>query len=298
MDAAVSIVMVSYHTGPVLFEAIDDSLAQPELHELIVVDNGNPEPVLAEIGRRAEADPRLILISGHGNIGFAAGCNRGARRATGTYLFLLNPDCRLPQDALRALLAESTRLSRPWLLGGRLLNSDGSEQRGARREMLTPRSALAEVCCLDRLMPNRFTRVNLNETPVPDRTVAVPVISGACMMLPVEDYWRVGGMDEGYFLHVEDIDFCLRFRAAGGTIAFVPQVSILHYKGTSRASPLMVEWHKTRGFIRYFRKNFGSCHRLSRAVANVGVLARFAFFAARVLACRIIEPQRRKPTKN
>ena len=290
MTGAVSVVMVSYHTGPVLFEAVESVLGQSELRELIVVDNGNPEPDLAEIRRWADADPRLVLVSGHGNVGFAAGCNRGARRATADYLFFLNPDCRLPPDGLSRLLAEGRRQPRPWLVGGRLINPDGTEQRGARRAMLTPQSALAEVCRLDRLMPGRFSRVNLNEAPLPSDTVSVPVISGACMLLPAEDYWRIGGMDEGYFLHVEDIDFCHRFRAAGGTIAFVPAVPILHHKGTSAAGRLAVEWHKTRGFMRHFRKNFASHNRLYLAVINAGVLVRFALLATRMLAGRVLKP--------
>jgi N-acetylglucosaminyl-diphospho-decaprenol L-rhamnosyltransferase len=301
MESGVSTIMVSYHTGAVLFEAIEGVLAQDALRELILVDNGNPDAMLREIHRRANLDPRLVVISGHGNIGFAAGCNLGARRASGNCLLFLNPDCRLPTDALPTLLAEAARRSQPWMLGCRLVNPDGSEQRGARREMLTPRTALAEVCRLDRLMPGRFTRVNLNDLPVPRHTISVPVISGACMILPTADYWRIGGMDEGYFLHVEDIDFCHRFRAAGGEIFFVPQVSVLHHKGTSGAGRLTVEWHKTRGFMRHFRKNFNGTPTAYRALVNAGILARFAVITAGIVTTafinRIREPQRHRGTE-
>ena len=301
MDSGVSTIIVSYHTGPVLFEAIESVLAQEALRELILVDNGNPDAVLQEVNRRATLDPRLVVITGHGNIGFAAACNLGARRAGGAHLLFLNPDCRVPPDMLQALLAEAAGLPRPWMLGCRLVNPDGSEQRGARREMLTPRSALAEVCRLDRLMPGRFTRINLNDLPVPQHTISVPVISGACMMLPVADYWEIGGMDEGYFLHVEDIDFCHRFRAAGGEIFFVPRVSVLHLKGTSRARPLAVEWHKTRGFMRHFRKNFHAIPPTYRTVINTGILMRFGMVATGIVATaiisRILEPQRRRGTE-
>jgi GT2 family glycosyltransferase len=63
-------------------------------------------------------------------------------------------------------------------------------------------------------------------------------------------------MDEAYFLHVEDIDFCLRLRRAGGKIYFVPDVRIVHQKGSSAADPILVEWHKAKGFSRYFRTHF------------------------------------------
>ncbi|MGB9154699.1 MAG: glycosyltransferase family 2 protein, partial [Alphaproteobacteria bacterium] len=63
--------------------------------------------------------------------------------------------------------------------------------------------------------------------------------------------------DEGYFLHVEDLDLCFRFRKAGGKIYFAPDVVAIHTGGTSEAASDFVERHKTRGFSRYFHRNFG-----------------------------------------
>jgi GT2 family glycosyltransferase len=76
------------------------------------------------------------------------------------------------------------------------------------------------------------------------------------MLMPVAAYHRLGGMDEGYFLHLEDVDFCLRFARAGGGVYFCPAPAVTHVKSSSAASPLRVEWHKTRGFFRYFHRHF------------------------------------------
>ncbi len=289
---SVSIVMVTYYTGPVLFEAIEAVLSQDGLRELILVDNGNPPEVVAQIERRATKDDRLIRLGEHGNIGFAAACNLGAKSARSEYLLLINPDCILAPGGLRNLLAEGIRRPRPWMLGGRLMNPDGTEQRGSRREILTPWIAFVEIFHLDRLAPNHpyFKRLNLHTSLVPRETTAVPVISGACMMLPQEDYWALGGMDEAYFLHVEDIDFCLRFRRGGGEIFFVPHVAVLHLRSTSVASLFFIEWHKTRGFIRYFRKNFSGIYPpLFLPLVNVGILGRFAWKAGLLLARRLFD---------
>ena len=62
-------------------------------------------------------EPRLTIVSGHGNVGFARGCNIGARRARGRYLLLLNPDCCLASGAIPALLAEAEALGNNWMLG-------------------------------------------------------------------------------------------------------------------------------------------------------------------------------------
>src|SRR5690606_29943057 len=63
-----------------------------------------------------------------------------------------------------------------------------------------------------------------------------------------------GGFDEGYFLHVEDVDLCWRVRRAGGQVLFHPKAEVIHLGHTSQASPVKVEFHKGLGLARYFRK--------------------------------------------
>src|SRR5690348_8835055 len=92
-SGTVSVLMVSYHTGPSLFVALDRIAGEPETGEIILVDNGNDDATRAALARRAAAEPRLRLISGQGNVGFARACNLAAARATRPILLLLNPDC-------------------------------------------------------------------------------------------------------------------------------------------------------------------------------------------------------------
>ena len=250
--------MVSYHTGPALEKSIGAVLKQAEPIELILVDNGNPETVVKQLQALSQSDPRVQIKTGHGNIGFASACNMGAEAANGNYILLLNPDTELPDNAINQLLQESEKLTRPWLLGAKILNPDGTEQRGSRRDQLNPWNAFVEFTGLHKLFPDnpKFKRFNFNETACPTELVEVPMISGAFMFCPAEDYQAIGGMDEDYFLHVEDVDFCFRFRAAGGTIHFTPKVELLHLQGTSDSSAARVEWSKGRGLRRYFWKNF------------------------------------------
>ena len=281
--------MVSYRTGPVLSAAIEAVLApdQAGVVELVLVDNGNPPEVTTELARRAKTDPRFMLVTGHGNVGFARGCNVGARRARGRYLLLLNPDCRLGSGAVPALLAEAAALGDDWMLGCRVLDPDRSDQRGSRRALLTPCTALVETFRLDTLAPRLFHRYRLNhhDRPLPRDTARVPAVSGACMMLPAATFRAVGGLDEGYFLHVDDLDLCLRLHRSGVPIYFAPHVQAVHHAGSSQAGPVRVEWHKTRGFLRYFRVHFRnpfSCFLLGPLI-GAGALARFGIRAARAL---------------
>jgi GT2 family glycosyltransferase len=102
----VSVIVVSYFTGPLLDRAIQSILEQDVSFELIVVDNGNAGSVTATLYDLARKDGRVRICSGHGNIGFAGGCNLGARHASGELLFFLNPDTQLPPYALRDLRRE------------------------------------------------------------------------------------------------------------------------------------------------------------------------------------------------
>ena len=284
----ISVIMVSYWTGSVLSAAIESVLApdQDGAAEFIVVDNGNPPAVSGKLIRLAEGEPRLTLVSGHGNVGFARGCNIGARRARGRYLLLLNPDCCLSPGAIPALLAEAKTLGADWMLGCRVLDPDGSDQRGSRRALLTPYTALVESFRLDRLAPRLLRRYRLNhhDKPLPADTTRVPVISGACMMLPAATFHAVGGMDEGYFLHVDDIDLCFRLHRAGIPVYFTPHVEAVHHAGSSRSSPVQVEWHKMRGFLRYFSVHFhGLRWWLLLGPLGAGILLRFGVKAMQSL---------------
>ena len=250
--------MVTYFTGPTLSQAIKAVLSQTTSHELIIVNNGNPESVSNDLDEMEKRHSNVTLLTGHGNVGFATACNKGVRAAKGEFILLLNPDTELPERALEKLISESQSLAVPWLLGAKILNEDGTEQRGSRRDELTPRNAIVEFLRLDLVFPNnpKFKRFNFNESEAPRETKVIPSISGAFMFIRRDDYLAIDGMDERYFLHVEDVDFCHRFKKSGGTIYFTPHVQMLHHQGTSESSSAKVEWSKGRGLRRYFWNNF------------------------------------------
>jgi GT2 family glycosyltransferase len=93
----------------------------------------------------------------------------------------------------------------------------------------------------------------------------------------------VGEWDEGYFLHCEDLDWCLRFRRKGWKILFVPDARVDHvHGGCSRSRPIFVEWHKHRGMIRFYRKFFREDYpRGLMGLVAVGVWLHFVLVAAR-----------------
>ncbi|MEM9170327.1 MAG: glycosyltransferase family 2 protein [Pseudomonadota bacterium] len=258
----VSAVVVSYFTGPLLARALASLQNQPEIIEIFLIDNGNwPGAVDDAVSVAAGAAPitaPITVVTGHGNIGFSAGCNLGAERAAGDYLLFMNPDAVMPSGGVAALMDAGEDLERPFILGPKLVGPNGLEQQGSRRATLTPWRAFVEITGLYKVAPRHpyFRRFNLHADPCPGRVCPVPTLSGACFFLPKDDYALIGGMDERYFLHVEDVDFCLRFANAGGTAYFAPDVSVTHFKSSSRVNPLNVERRKTTSMLRYFRTHF------------------------------------------
>jgi GT2 family glycosyltransferase len=256
MNNTVSVVMITYHTGPALLESIPLVLAQENLQELVLINNGNPPEEEERLKKLAAENPKVKFITGHGNIGFAAGCNLGVKNAVGEYVLLLNPDCLLPENCFNKIIEELNNHKNAWVAGCRLLNIDGTEQVGGRRNLLTLWLAFVESFNLYILFPG-LKRMNLHDKPVPDNTIEMPAISGAFMFMKREIYNKLGGMDEGYFLHVEDMDFCYQVNKAGGRLIYIPSVEVKHYLSTSgEASSEFIERHKANGFIRYFEKNF------------------------------------------
>jgi GT2 family glycosyltransferase len=246
--------MVVYMTGAALQAAIDGVLADPHVDELILVDNGSTAEEEACL-RAAAHDRRVRLVSGHGNVGFARGANLGARTARGDTLVFLNPDAFLQPGCVAALVEEIDGRAVPCIIGGRILNADRSEQRGARRGEITPLTALMSLSRLARLAPalRRF-EVHWENDASPYEVAEVPTISGACFCMRRADFAAVSGFDEGYFLHVEDVDLCWRVRRAGGAVLFHPKAEVIHLGHTSQSHPLKVEFHKGVGLARYFRK--------------------------------------------
>jgi GT2 family glycosyltransferase len=121
------------------------------------------------------------------------------------------------------------------------------------------------------------------EMPLADDQVplveSVDAVSGACMYLPRAVFMRVGGFDEGYFLHVEDLDLCRRVRDLGLRVAVAHKLHAVHVQGSSsRHRPLFVLRHKHRGMWRYFNKfDPAAGNPLLRAIVWCGIWAHYAW---------------------
>jgi hypothetical protein len=277
MKQSVSVIMVSYHTGPILTRSIEQVLAQEGLKELFLVDNGNSDAVADRLDSLAAKNTKLSIVRGQGNVGFAAACNLGAKKASGDYILLLNPDCLIPENALKTTVTALEKNPKAWLLGISMVGPDGDIQGGAKRNLLTPFIAFTEVFQLWRFQKTEKHRLNLTQHPEDIAPEIVPAISGAFMLIKKSRYTTLKGIDEDYFFHVEDLDFCLKIHNAGGKILFLPAVKAVHYRSTSNVSSLFVEWNKAKGFTHYFSKHFQNKYgKLFSLLAVTAIYTRLA----------------------
>ncbi len=263
----VSVIMVVYQTGPALRESLELVLAEPMVDEFMVVDNGSPPEDALHLRDLALSEPRLRLLQGHGNVGFAQGANLGAEAARGKALVFLNPDAYLQPGCISALILASEGQASPCIVGARVLNADGSEQRGSRRGEVTPISTFLSLSHLAQQVQSlAHFEIHRQDEPVPLAPIAVPTISGACFFISRFDFQMMGGFDQAYFLHVEDIDLCWRARRQGGSVVFQPLANVIHLGSTSKTNPVLVEFWKGLGLARYFRKRANNIWQWMTAV--------------------------------
>ncbi len=287
----ISTIIVNYNAGAVLVESIRAVLDQTG--EVILVDNGSRDQSLSLVEESFPQEPRLSIIRTGANLGFAKACNIGARAACHPYLFFLNPDCICGPDSLRRLYHVLVESPDAGMVGGLLLNPDGTEQAGGRRLTPTPGRTLVRSFGLQRFAkrwPDLLVDFNLHQQPLPPGPTAVEAISGACMLVKPEALAQVGLWDEGYFLHCEDLDWCIRFARAGWRIFFVPDAPFSHAQGTcSKSRPLFVEWHKHKGMSRFYRKFFVQDYSLLLFwLVLAAIWGRFAILGMKTQAQRLI----------
>lgn len=258
LPKTVSMITINYNACECIVACVSSALSQVD--EVIVVDNASSDNSLEQLAAAFPDERRLKIVRNSWNLGFAAGCNIGVDHSVGRYLFFLNPDCVLAPDSLKHLVRVLDDCPDVGMVGGLLINPDGTEQAGGRRAIPTPWRSFVRafgLSCLAGRWPRLFFDFHLHTQPLPTHSIEVEAISGACMLVRRAAMQDVGQWDEGYFLHCEDLDFSMSLRRKGWRIMFVPEARIVHDKGgCSRSRPLFVEWHKHRGMMRFYRKFF------------------------------------------
>ncbi|MGE4633758.1 MAG: glycosyltransferase [Arenicellales bacterium] len=246
----VSVIFVNYNSGRFLAESVLNLKSLSDNLEIVVIDNGSSDKSADYL--RADSSVKLICVGE--NVGFGSAANIGARLAAGKYLLFLNPDAFPLPGTIAKMASHLDLASGCGTCGAFIVDFQGREQNGGRRSDPNLVRTLGKVASsvFSRL---RFPTFDLTLDPLPTLPTPVDAVSGSCMMVRAEVHHEIGGFDEAFFLHFEDLDYCRRTRDAGWGVDFLPTAPAFHYQGGSvGVSRAIMAKHKQASLRRYLRK--------------------------------------------
>jgi GT2 family glycosyltransferase len=253
-----------------------------------VVDSGSPDGTPDMVEREF---PEVRLLR-RGNIGFSAANNLVLRESEADALLLLNPDTEVYAGTLDAALARLRSQPRIGMVGCKLVTESGELDHACKRSFPTPLSALAHFTGVGRSGEaggslGQYRATHLDD----DEAGEVDAVNGAFMLCLAEAVREVGLLDEGYWLYMEDLDWCHRFWDAGWKVFYEPAGVALHVKGGSsgkRRRPRQeIAFH--RGMARFYRRFDAPEHNpLLNAAVYVGVVAKLALALTRTAAKNVL----------
>jgi N-acetylglucosaminyl-diphospho-decaprenol L-rhamnosyltransferase len=283
------VVIVSYNTAALLRQCLAALLQSegPSL-DIWVVDNGSRDGTVEML--RAEY-PTVRLLPQAQNLGFAA-ANNVALRAMGfsgqgtrmvqasaattathglspEFVLLLNPDAEVQPAAIVTLLDFMRSHPRAGMTGAQLIYPDGRFQHSAFHFPGISQTFLDLFPLNHRLMDSRLNgRYPRRRSPF-----AVDHPLGACMLVRADAIQEIGLLDEGYFMYVEEVDWCRRLRRAGWEVWCEPRALVVHHEAQSTRQfreAMYVQLWRSRD--RYFRSYHGAAYMgLIHTVVRLGL---------------------------
>jgi N-acetylglucosaminyl-diphospho-decaprenol L-rhamnosyltransferase len=244
------------------------SLSHEPSLETVVVDNASSDGTSDAV---AHAFPLVRLVRSPTNLGFAGGTNLAARHANGDFLLLLNPDATLCPGALKTLLRLLHEKPRAAAVGPSLVYADGRHQDSAFRFPGLAQVGL-DLFPIPRLSGSRLNgRVRTDNAPV---QIDHPL--GACMLIRRGAWEDVGPLDEGYFMYVEEVDWCRRARRRGWEIWHQPRAVVRHHAGAATSQqPDAMFAQLWRSRLRYYQRFEGPAYnRAVHALVRLGMATR------------------------
>lgn len=234
--------------------------------EVIVIDNHSSDGSGPEVKKTF---PGVHLILNEKNSGFARATNQGLEESQGRYVLLLNPDTRMKEGAIERLLSFMETHSKVGVSGGQLLNRDGSKQNSI-ANFPSLATELLNKSLLRWMFPKKFPGKERNSL----EPIEVDSVIGACMIVRRDAMERVGLLDEGYFLFLEETDWCYRMKKTGWKVYHLPQAEAYHYQGQSaerEKKKAKVEYYRSR--YHFFKKNRGE---FQWSILLIGLVLRLA----------------------
>lgn len=241
-----SIVVLSYNTKLLTVRCIRsvasvyNNLIGKEL-EIILTDNGSTDGTIDTVKNLKLG---IRIVENKENLGFSKGNNKGAKVSSGKYLLFLNSDTEIKDEGFFKMADFLDNNSQVGIVGGRLLNSDGTVQKSAG-------SFYNLINLLFVLLGGE--RVGMVRES-PNKAAKVDWVSGASMMVRKNIFEKLKGFDENFFMYIEDMELCYRFKKIGYQTYFFENIKLFHRElGSSNRGFAINQIYK--GLLYFYKKH-------------------------------------------
>jgi len=250
----ISIIIVTYHNENTIIKCITSILNNTlNKFEIIIVDNSENNLTLNKI---KSLDSNLIkIIKPKNNLGFAKGCNLGAKIAIGKYYMFVNPDTIFLNNICGILKKFCEENKKCGGVGPQLWNPTNKTTEKTCRNLPNFYTLFLQSTALE-----RFSNYYILRKFSHDEIKTVGQIIGACFFVRKGIFEKLNGFDERFFIYFEEVDFCKRLIDLGHKVYFNPFAKILHYRGSSCENIKVIEKMTIQFRISrtlYFEKHFG-----------------------------------------
>jgi GT2 family glycosyltransferase len=235
MKPKLSVITVHYKNKKVLNNCLKSIKKNLKIkHEVIVVDNDKD------------------------NIGFGAGCNKGAKLAQANYLLFLNPDTLLLPNSIKPLINYLEKNIKTAAVAPLLLDSKQKPYPIQGTSTLTPLKAIFGLSFINKLWPNNPISkkywVNIeNKT----KQIPVKVLPGSAFLIRKSIFNKFKGFDEKFFLYFEESDLFKRITDKGHKLFILPSAKLVHYWGKSTPKTDYIQKIFNTSRFYYLKKHFG-----------------------------------------
>ena len=195
-------------------------------YEILIVENNSEKPETFEYYKKLpDRYPKVKVLTWEKEFNYSAINNFAAKQAEGVYLLFLNNDVEILTPQWMEEMLQICQQKDVAITGAKLYYPDDTIQHAG---VVLGLGGIAGhiMCKASREDPGYFGRtVTVQE---------ISAVTAACMMIRTEDVWNAGGFDETFQVAFNDIDLCMKVRAAGKKIVFTPYAELYHYESKSR----------------------------------------------------------------
>lgn len=243
-----SIIILNYKTKVLTINCINSIIEQYKKEltdnkfEIILLDNNSKDQSIEDF--RKLKVPGLTIVESKENLGFAKGCNLGAKHASGEYLLFLNSDTLIKDQGFVKMVDYFKSNKNIGVLGGKLKNADGTSQ---------PSSGKFYNLFNLTLMLLGFEKKGLLRES-PNEIKKVDWVSGASFMIKRDLFNKLGGFEKEIFMYMEDMELCFRAKLKGLPTYFYPNIMLFHLeRGSSDKTFAILNIYK--GILIFYKKH-------------------------------------------